>query len=79
MCRCTPCNCCWCDICADCPGVSLLCACMGCWLCNPQSFPPQGRNCCFMCEQTGCGGGLFCIGGAICVPEWLIQWTKSRK
>ena len=79
MCQCVCCDCIWLNYCGAVTGLGEFACCIGWWCCSPESFPPEGKKCCFCFEKIGMGSTFFCCGGICCAPEWLVGWSKSQK
>lgn len=78
MCHCIIGECWWCNCFKECAGLAERLCCFGCWMCTPDDFPQDGKECCSCCEATGYGGNCCCYGGVCCAPEWLKGWAKSK-
>lgn len=79
MCQCMICDCWWWNFCGTCAGVGEFFCCLGFWCCTPDTFPPEGKNCCICCTKSGLGSNCLCYGGVCCAPDWLVGWSKSQK
>ena len=80
MCQTICCRCCWCNCCGSMmSGCAIDLVCCGCWSCKKEDYRIYNPHCCMCMELTGCGWNCCCLGHILCAPDWLHNWSNSKK